>query len=380
LIFYLFRLLLVVLLVLAGLLLWLWPNYSYLPLEASPWTVQRLPGNPLISWVARERGYININGPSVIRVPPWVRNPLGKYYMYFAHHKGSYVRMAYADRPTGPWKLHQGGVLSLAESGFPQQLATEPEDSGLKELFDTFSLHVVRDYLLLAYRATVTDPATRRARGMSAVANKATHVASPDVIVDEAGKRLVMYYHGYNERGGQSSRIASSKDGLSFEVQPQEVFSSYLRAFTFRDNYYLLGMPGVLYRGSSPTGPFEPRDRLLFEPDMRHAGLLLEGSDLYVFWTMVGYAPERILLSRVDLSSPDWDDWRATAPVDVLRPELRWEGSRLKVMSSLRGEMIEASRELRDPFVLRDVDQKLYLYYVGGGEKAIGVARLKPIK
>ncbi|HCO10561.1 MAG TPA: hypothetical protein DIT42_05365, partial [Gammaproteobacteria bacterium] len=34
----------------------------------------------------------NIQGPSMIRVPDWVENPLGKYYLYFADHKGQYIR------------------------------------------------------------------------------------------------------------------------------------------------------------------------------------------------------------------------------------------------------------------------------------------------
>ena len=29
-------------------------------------------------------GYVNINGPSLIKVPDWVKNPLGNYYLYFA--------------------------------------------------------------------------------------------------------------------------------------------------------------------------------------------------------------------------------------------------------------------------------------------------------
>jgi hypothetical protein len=50
-------------------------------------------------------GYQNINGPSVIRVPKWVRTPLGKYYMYFSHHKGNHIRMAFANKPEGPWTI-----------------------------------------------------------------------------------------------------------------------------------------------------------------------------------------------------------------------------------------------------------------------------------
>ena len=37
----------------------------------------------------------NICGPSVIRVPKWVKNPLGKYYMYFARHSSSSMGAAF---------------------------------------------------------------------------------------------------------------------------------------------------------------------------------------------------------------------------------------------------------------------------------------------
>ena len=36
----------------------------------------------------------NIQGPSLIRAPSWIKNPLGRYYLYFADHKGSYIRLA----------------------------------------------------------------------------------------------------------------------------------------------------------------------------------------------------------------------------------------------------------------------------------------------
>jgi len=366
-----------ILLLLLVSLAWLWPRYPYLPPEPSPWQALRLSEEAILSQVAEERGYININGPTVMRVPDWIENPLGAYYLYFAHHKGSYIRLAYADDPAGPWTVHKPGVLPLAESGFITDLSrVQPGSQGLRELWDTFALPVIRDYLLLAYRATVSDPAERKARRMSAAANKAVHVASPEVFIDRQNQRLVMFYHGFNSKGSQSSRIATSTDGLDFSPQEETIFSTYLRAFEHRGEYYLLGMPGVLYRGNSLAGPFEPRRRILFEPDMRHAGLLLEGSTLYVFWSRVGDAPERIMLSQVDLGSPDWNQWQATAPVEVLRPRLSWEGANIKVEPSLRGEMDIAAHELRDPYVFRDEDGALYLYYVGAGEQAIGVARL----
>ena len=66
------------LLVAAALLAWLWPRYDYLPARESLWKLERHAGNPIVADVAEELGYVNINGPSVIRVPDWIENPLGK--------------------------------------------------------------------------------------------------------------------------------------------------------------------------------------------------------------------------------------------------------------------------------------------------------------
>jgi hypothetical protein len=54
--------------------------------------------------------YVNINGPSIIKVPPWVENPLDKFYLYFAHHKGDYSKLAYVDRPEGPWRIYNYSI------------------------------------------------------------------------------------------------------------------------------------------------------------------------------------------------------------------------------------------------------------------------------
>ena len=61
--------------------------------------------------IENEHGFPNINGPSLVRVPDWVENPLGKYYLYFAHHRGSYIRLAYADDIIGPYTVYPGGAL-----------------------------------------------------------------------------------------------------------------------------------------------------------------------------------------------------------------------------------------------------------------------------
>src|ERR1700677_3278271 len=57
----------------------------------------------------------DINGPSLIKVPDWVHNKLGKYYLYFAHHKGKYIRLAYANDLKGPWKIYKPGTLQITD-------------------------------------------------------------------------------------------------------------------------------------------------------------------------------------------------------------------------------------------------------------------------
>ena len=60
----------------------------------------------------------NVNGPSLIRAPEWLSETeaggLGEYYLYFAHHKGRYIRLAHADDLTGPWTTYEPGTLRRA--------------------------------------------------------------------------------------------------------------------------------------------------------------------------------------------------------------------------------------------------------------------------
>lgn len=83
--------------------------------------VRRLPHNPMIRPGMDERMGANINGPSLIRVPSWLEGALGRYYLYFADHRGSYIRMAFADTVGGPWPVCPPGTLQLEQSLFPSK-------------------------------------------------------------------------------------------------------------------------------------------------------------------------------------------------------------------------------------------------------------------
>ena len=69
-------------------------------------SVIRLSDKPIIRPDLHKSIGENIQGPSLIQVPDWVEDPLGKYYLYFADHKGRYIRLAYSDELTGPWQIH----------------------------------------------------------------------------------------------------------------------------------------------------------------------------------------------------------------------------------------------------------------------------------
>jgi hypothetical protein len=303
--------------------------------------IERFASNPIIRPGMDARMGDNINGPSLIRVPAWLERPLGRFYLYFGHHDGRYIRLAYADELAGPWRMHEPGVLPLASSGFHG------------------------------------------------------HLASPDVHVDEDRREIRMYFHGADgpsgpgprerpgvltlpaEGGltGQHSRVALSSDGLDFVVRPELLGRPYFRVVRWREWWLALGMPGIFYRSRDGLTGFE-EGPTLFGSDQRHTALLLEGDRLTVFYTNAGDCPERILRASIDLG-PDWSTWRASEPEVVLEPERDYEGGSLPLEPSTRGLIIGPARQLRDPAIYRE-DGRTYLLYAVAGESGIAIAEVTP--
>jgi hypothetical protein len=295
-----------------------------------PIRVERLVDAPIIRPNMDASMGSNIAGPSLIRVPDWIEDPLGQYYLYFADHRGTYIRLAYADAVTGPWTTYEPGTLQLEQSHFP----------------------------------TTCPPC--------APAGSYVHIASPDVRVDEASRRIVMYVHG-RDAGRQVTRAAVSTDGIQFEGRAEILGRPYFRSFRYDDFVYALSMPGVLYRSRDGLSEFEDGPQL-FNPDMRHSAILRRGQRLYVFWTARGDAPERIWVSTIDMGG-DWMSWRESAPVEVLRPEHPWEGAGLPVEPSRGGSIDVAVNQLRDPAIFEE-DGRIYLLYSVAGERGIGLAEV----
>jgi hypothetical protein len=353
---------------------------------AQTYTVERLNnGQPVIDrQMFDDAGHSNwgrnINGPSVIRVPDWISpadrpDPSAQYYMYFANHGGNFIRMAWAEKVDGPYTLH--GVHDYA--------ADNPR--GVLDLGSD-------DRIDLANGLAVTG-----------------HIASPDVHVDHDNKRIRMYFHAPAQQAGsgrgQKSFVAHSGSGLDFNagIEPVILGFAYFRVFDYKDDKYAIASRGALYK--APDDPFTPpagfnyRHELWdlegsgyndnpFQHDLnadadrdptgrvRHSAVRVVGDKLQVFHSRVGDKPERIVMTTIDLSVGDLTQWDpAYPPEEILEPELDWEGADLELGTSSAGSATNV-RQLRDPYVFEDADGKLYLFYTGEGEGAIGVARLIP--
>lgn len=313
---------------------------------------ERLVDAPIVSPDSHSSIGPNIQGPSLIRVPDWVPSPLGAYYLYFADHKGAYIRLAYADALAGPWTVHAPGSLQLAESGFLTEPPEVPREmvERAEALVETMKLpsDVVHD---------LGTP----------------HIASPDAHVDAEGRRIVLYYHGLHAAGLQLTRVATSTDGLHFDARPELLGPSYFRAFAHDGRTYAMAMPGEFYRSDDGLGGFEAGPTL-FNPHMRHAALLTREDTLHVFWTQVGDAPERILWSTIDISG-DWTTWKASDPVEVLRPARDWEGADAPLVPSVRSVAPVHANQLRDPAVFEE-NGHVFMLYAVAGEGGIAIAEL----
>lgn len=317
---------------------------------------QRLADAPIIAPETHPGAGENIQGPSLIRVPDWVRRPLGRYYLYFADHKGTHIRLAYSDDLLGPWRIHPPGSLRIENSHFP----ADPPQVDEQELARAVARHRrIRRYNRLPHslRKEFTTP----------------HIASPDAHVDARNRRIVMYFHGLAGLGVQCSRAAVSRDGIDFHACPEVLGRTYLRVFRHAGVTYGIAMPGQVYRSADGLSGFE-EGPTLFNPDMRHCALLRRGEFLHVFWTQVGHAPERILMSTIDLSVP-WTRWKETRAVEVMRPERAWEGADLPLEPSLGSVAYGRVNQLRDPAIFEE-NGRVFLLYAVAGEAGIAIAEL----
>ena len=276
-------------------------------LQGADVSAARFSENPLITVSSSPSVGDNLNGPSIIRVPPWIEKPLGRYYMYFAHHKGQHIRLAYADSLRGPWKVYEPGVLNVSAIAF---FRPQPDPANSSEFLYT-------------------------------------HVASPEIYIDNAHEKILMWVHGMWTAGqrwpeepvaalkwlqsqgySQYTQSAESVDGLNFQMRPAITKQYYLRVFRLGGQFYGMARLGQMLRAKDSTSSFElgpnPFREGPYANRVRHVALLPRESYIEVFFSAIGDAPEKILHTTIPMTG-DWNQWRATSYEEVLTPQAKYE-------------------------------------------------------
>ena len=210
----------------------------------------------------------------------------------------------------------------------------------------------------------------------------------PDVHVDNLRRRLFMYVHGHG-------CIRANGDGNAFSSQPTFKFEShdgiiwhpshaekcahvrnagtsegvhyrpmralvaedlfYTRMIYHNDEKYIFGKSQEDPEGyltikhcDLSRGLHDPRVRLL--RGVRHFSLHKVQDILFIFFTLISDAPERIMLGTIDLSRP-WLEWQVSPGPILAEPEMSYENGGAEELPSRAGSAdCTARKELRDPF------------------------------
>lgn len=301
----------------------------------------------------------NINGPSLLEMPAGTPGALGRYHLYFGHHKGTYIRLAYADALVGPWQIATDGVVPLTQV-----------------------------------------PAYRQRNG---------HLASPDALwIDN---QVYLYVHGQmDERvrrqlgqdpndittGGQRTVLVRAADGVDFGEPSPVVGSFYMRVFAHQNEYYAIAWGGQLLKaeagldqpftfGPVVTDALFPRPRIgnasgNYGPEdndrrIRHVAIDHEpDGTVRVYYTCTFDRPESIYRARL-VTDGDWLTWHLVEPELVRAPTAVWEGAELPQTVSRNGAAKTPEHALRDPAVFRD-GERLYLLWSVAGEQGIAIGEI----
>jgi hypothetical protein len=330
----------------------------------------------------------NVMFPTLIRVPEWVPNRLGNYYLYCGSHNGhSHMYLFYSDNIEGPYTLH------------------------------------VQDY-------TDPDGNTRKISIFPMELNYMTgHATAPDVHIEEdedgQGGRFVMYFHGDTQHGRvndgdvygyhHTASVAFSDDGIHWEgVDYMILPQGYARFFSANDRNYTLIRQGLvvkeyqpyMFYASSAGGPgvshgepgagyglwfLEGNVNYQFQipilrGHVRHPGLFSWGTEeLFAIYTRFQGRPERVKMIYIrDINAETAPGLNANSPmeevyapfgvsnqVEVIAPFYNWEGADDDVQD------VRGFNQLRTPHIFADeINDKFYLLYAYRGEGGIAMAEI----
>ena len=221
--------------------------------------VQRLLYWPIISAELHPSIGLNIQGPSLIRTPDWIEDRLGDYYLDLADHKGRDLRLAYADRLTGPWTVYPPGSLQLDASCF----LTEPPAGypgaarAIREARQRGGHHA------LPRSALGDHDAAHRVPGRACRSERAA-----DHYVFSRPRRR-------RHAGDAGGDLAATASGSTHS--PEVLGRSYMRVFRARRHDLCdWPCPASSIARKMACSAFEPGP-MLFNPRMRHSAVLKRG-------------------------------------------------------------------------------------------------------
>jgi len=146
--------------------------------------------------------------PSIIKMEGRVKNPLGKYYMYYSPHKHIAISIAYSDKIEGPWTEYQGNPVIEGPSA--------PDIRWIKEKGKFYMWGHRKNSQTELW--TSDDGIHFEYKGVSITAKNigtrnATYTRVYAYPLERYGSKYVMLYSGFiKERGIRSVWLAHSRD------------------------------------------------------------------------------------------------------------------------------------------------------------------------
>jgi hypothetical protein len=280
----------------------------------------------------------NICNPCIVKVPEWVRDPIGKYYLYYADHRGKFIKFAFSNSIFNNWKIKLNTIINI-----------------------------------------------------NSFKNAINHIASPEIYIDNNKKKFYLLTHSHSTtHKGQWTYVSESNNGLNFKViNDKPLAPFYLRVFKYNNFFYGVSKGGNLWKSNDLINEFEPCQNLFdlsksndllhnYDGAIRHVGLFVENNTLYIFYSKIGDKPERIYYSRLILEVND-KNWKFTFETELLRPTLDFEGANLPLTKSKPGDTPFMENALRDPYLFK-INNNYYLAYCVKGEFGIAIAEIKKNK
>ena len=159
--------------------------------------------------------------PTIIRTTGRVKNPLGKYYLYYAPHKHIAISMSYSDSLNGPWKeYHQNPVLR-GPSG--------PDIRWIEEEKRFFIWGHQKNSQTEMWSSL--DGINFTHQGISIKAENigtrnATYSRTYKYPIEKYDSQYVMFYSGFDEKEGiRSVWLAHSKDAKNWTQLQRPILS-----------------------------------------------------------------------------------------------------------------------------------------------------------